>query len=98
MKSIEFPSRRHDYSGLGSWEERLEPELVDLLMLLASQGGYSNCLKNENKNYTVIHLLVVDVAFVLFCIQSACMVPNQDTPNIYHKQMNNGVLSFPSAR
>ena len=47
MESIEFPSRRHDYNGLGSWEERLEPELVDLLMLLASQGGYSNCLKKQ---------------------------------------------------
>ena len=33
--------RRHDYNGLGNWEERLEPELVDLLMLLASQGPNS---------------------------------------------------------
>ena len=33
--------RRHDYTGLGSWEERLEPELVDLLMLLANQGPNS---------------------------------------------------------
>ena len=41
--------------------------------------------------YTVIHLLVVDVACVLFLTQSVCMVPNQNTPNIYHKQMNNGV-------
>ena len=31
--------RRHDYNGLGNWEDRLEPELVDLLMLLASQLG-----------------------------------------------------------
>ena len=50
LKSIEFPSRRHDYSGLGSWEERLEPELVDLLMLLASQGGHSNYLKIKKTN------------------------------------------------
>ena len=41
--------------------------------------------------YTVIHLLVVDGACVLFWTQSACMVPNQNTRNIYHKQMNNGV-------
>ena len=41
--------------------------------------------------YTVIHLLVVDVACVLFWTQSVCMVPNQNTRNIYHKQMNNGV-------
>ena len=33
--------RRHDYNGLGNWEERLEPELVDLLMLLATQGPNS---------------------------------------------------------
>ena len=42
--------------------------------------------------YSVIHLLVVDVSFVLFGTQSACMVPKQNTRNIYHKQMNNGVL------
>ena len=41
--------------------------------------------------YTVIHLLEVDVACVLFFTQSVCMVPNQITRNIYHKQMNNGV-------
>ena len=41
--------------------------------------------------YTVIHLLVVDVACVLFWTQSVCMVPKQNTRNIYHKQMNNGV-------
>jgi len=41
--------------------------------------------------YTVIHLLVVDVACVLFWTQSVCMVPHQNTRNIYHKQMNNGV-------
>ena len=44
--------------------------------------------------YTVIHLLVVDVACVLFWTQSVCMVPNQNTRNIYHKQMNNGVQGF----
>ena len=43
--------------------------------------------------YTVIHLLVVDVACVLFWTQSVCMVPNQNTRNIYHKQMNNGVAT-----
>ena len=42
--------------------------------------------------YTVIHLLVVDVACVLFWAQSVCMAPNQNTQNIYHKQMNNGVI------
>ena len=36
--------------------------------------------------YTVIHLFVVDVACVLFGAQSVCMVPNQNTRNIYHKQ------------
>ena len=42
--------------------------------------------------YTVIHLLVVDVACVLFWTQSVqCMVPHQNTRKIYHKQMNNGV-------
>ena len=39
--------------------------------------------------YSVIHPLVVDVSYVLF--QSACMIPKQNTRNIYHKQMNNGV-------
>ena len=47
---------------------------------------------NSTNLYTVIHLLVVDVACVLFLTQSACMVPNQNTQNIYHKQMNNGVV------
>ena len=47
--------------------------------------------------YTVIHLLVVDVACVLFWAQSVCMVPNQNTRNIYHKQMNNGVYGFQMA-
>ena len=43
--------------------------------------------------YTVIHVLVVDVACVLFWTQSVCMcmVLHQNTRNIYHKQMNNGV-------
>ena len=41
--------------------------------------------------YSVIHLLVVDVSCVLFLTQSACMVPKQNTRNIYHKQMNNRV-------
>ena len=48
---------------------------------------------HREEDYTVIHLLVVDVACVLFWTQSVCMVPNQNTRNIYHKQMNNGVFS-----
>ena len=40
--------------------------------------------------YTLRYLLVVDVSCVLFC-QSACIVPKKNTPNIYHRQMNNGV-------
>ena len=55
----------------------------------------SSCLiwENGGNKYTVIHLLVVDVVCVLFWTQSACMVLNQNTRNIYHKQMNNGVTS-----
>ena len=41
--------------------------------------------------YSVIHLLVVDVLCVLFWTQSVCMVPNQNTQNIYHERMKNGV-------
>ena len=48
--------------------------------------------------YTVIHLLVVDVACVLFWTQSVCMVPHQNTRNIYHKQMNNGVTPIKMTR
>ena len=44
--------------------------------------------------YSVIHLPVVDVMCVLFWTQSVCMVPKQNTRNIYHKQMNNGVYAF----
>ena len=36
---------------------------------------------------------MVDVVCVLFWTQSECMVPNHNTRNIYHKQMNNGVGS-----
>ena len=42
--------------------------------------------------YSAFHLLVVDVAFVLFWTQSACIVPKQNTRNIYHNQMNNRVF------
>ena len=47
--------------------------------------------------YSVIHLLVVDILCVLFLTQSACMAPKQNTRNIYHKQMNNGVC-LPTSR
>ena len=43
--------------------------------------------------YTVIHLLVVDVRCVLFLDHAHWLGPKQNTRNIYHKQMNNGVLS-----
>ena len=42
--------------------------------------------------YIVYHPLVVDVSCVKFLTQSVCMIPKQNTQNIYHKQMNNGVL------
>ena len=42
--------------------------------------------------YTVYHPLVVDVSCVLFRTQSAGMVPKQNTPDLYHKPMINGVL------
>ena len=41
--------------------------------------------------YTIYHQLMVDVLCVLFLTQSACMVQKQNTRNINHKQMNNGV-------
>ena len=44
--------------------------------------------------YPVIHLLVVDVLCLWFWTQSACIVPKQNTRNIYHKQMNNSVDSM----
>ena len=56
-----------------------------------SQNELRKCVSSPASFYTVIHLLVVDVACVLFWTQSVCMVPNQNTQNIYHKQMNNGV-------
>ena len=46
--------------------------------------------------YSVIHLPVVDVMCVLFWTQSVCMVPKQNTHNIYHKQMNTGVCCIPA--
>ena len=49
-------------------------------------------------HYTVIHLLVVDVGCVLFWTQSVCIVPHQNTRNIYHKQMNNGVIDLVSRK
>ena len=54
-------------------------------------GTALRLVTHVSRAYTVIHLLVVDVACVLFWTQSVCMVPNQNTRNIYHKQMNNGV-------
>ena len=57
----------------------------------AMERVYYISLTRRSKLYTVIHLLVVDVWCVLFWTQSACMAPQQNTRNLYHKQMNNGV-------
>ena len=48
--------------------------------------------------YTVIHLLVVDVSCVLVWDQARWLGPKQNTRNIYHKQMNNGVVAGPFYR
>ena len=45
----------------------------------------------EVNEYTVFHLLVVDVACVLFWTQSVAMVQKQNTRNIYHKRMKDSV-------
>ena len=44
--------------------------------------------------YFVIHLFVVVDLCVLFWIQSASMVPKQNTQNIHHRQMNNGAFNM----
>ena len=49
-------------------------------------------------NYTVIHLLVVDVSCVLVRDHAHWLGPKQNTRNIYHKQMNNDVIQHSSRR
>ena len=41
--------------------------------------------------YTVFHSLVVEVSCVLFLTQPACIVQKQNTRNLYHKPMRDGV-------
>ena len=64
-------------------------EPSDMMLYMLQEKNFT---KKLQALYTVIHLLVVDVACVLFWTQSVCMVPHQNTRNIYHKQMNNGVV------
>ena len=51
-----------------------------------------NQQEGEHIAYTVYHPLVVDVPCVLFWIQSGCMITKQNTRDIYHKWMINGVV------
>ena len=60
--------------------------------------GPSICYSLKNLHagriYTVIHLLVVDVSCVLVWDYAHSLGPKQNTRNIYHKQMNNGVMLY----
>ena len=46
--------------------------------------------------YTIYHPLVVDVSFVLFWDYACWLGPKQNTQNIYHKRMKDGVAKVHS--
>ena len=87
-----------DGEGGGDIVDRLAKANSDILLGISSITAATTQYKNHDFQirygneiiYIVINLLLVDIAFVLFCIQSVSMIPNQDTQNIYRKQMNNG--------
>ena len=90
-------------SFLGRWElgctslkvtpsgETQKVQIPPLVILKFIKTATLTIVRNSGNihDYSVIHLLVVDVLCVLFWTQSACVATKQNTRNIYHKQMNN---------
>ena len=76
----------------GNYMERFEAEASKAMPGSRLERRVINSDVNNNVcAYTVFHPLVVDVACVLSWAQSMSMVQKQNTRNIYHKRMKDGV-------